>query len=161
MKKRTLFLMVILGFIVVSTCSCALFRSEKQYEKGEWFGATTSAEVVQIKIDKLALESRKLALEKLKNSQPIISEEKSQQGYLGLVANLSSSRRANIIIKGPETKSYLLAQGQIQEDYLLPGPYEAIKTENGSVVGRSWKFSVGLHQFFYMGKKVHWYIYVE
>ncbi|MDD5291260.1 MAG: hypothetical protein PHZ04_04085 [Patescibacteria group bacterium] len=81
-------------------------------------------------------------------------------GYKGIVANTDEYATVNTIIRGPETKSYLLPPGFWVEDYLIPGDYVAESFYHGQKIG-SWKFTVGLQTQSYMGKSVHWYTYCD
>ncbi len=134
---------------------CAMFGSELQYDLSNWWGVTGSQEVAEIKADKLAFE-------KLKETLPQTATiDGVPQGFKGLVANFSRYNRINIIINGPEQKRYLLAAGQTQDDYLIPGNYVATAYRGGTQIGNPWSFKVSARQYSYMGRAVHWYIYYE
>ncbi len=81
-------------------------------------------------------------------------------GYKGIVANTSHYATVNIIIRGPETKSYVLPPGGWTEDYLIPGDYKATSYYRGQKIG-FWEFTSGLQIQEYLGKKVHWHTYCD
>ena len=146
--------MRILAVLVLLSGCAAHYGNEAQYDKGDWHLLASSHEVARIKADKLAFEKLKAA--------PAQTEVKNnvQQGYEGLVANLSSYNRYNFKLIGPETKSYLLGPGERAKDYLIPGKYICIVYQGGDRVG-SWAFSVGSQQSTFMNEKHHWYVYTE
>lgn len=160
--KNLMFL--ILLFIV---SSCAMFGSEKQYNKGEWHLYADSSEVAKIQRDKAALENeilvRQMALDKLK-SQPVDIKvvDGAIQGYKGIVQNLSD-RRVNIIIRGygknagPETRNFFLASGDMREVYLLPGDYHATPYGGNGSLDNGWTFSVSVQKYDYNRQDVHWW----
>jgi hypothetical protein len=159
--------MVLFCCLVVFLVGCAgpRFGNEEQYNKGEWKGYAYENEVARIKSDKSRLAFNEkinaLAVEKLK-TQPVDVKSNSGavQGYKGVLHNLYSSGRVNIIVSGPERKSYFLNSGERIEDFLLPGKYCATFFTNGRKVGE-WKFAVGVQQHQYMGQKVHWYLFYD
>lgn len=145
---KKLFL-IVLAIIVFS--GCAFYGNKAQYDKGDWYGITTSSEVTRI-------EQGKLALEKLK-SQPIKAD--SIQGYEGLIANLSRHNLYNFVISGPETKSFLLKSGESVTDKLIPGTYVLTVYRHGHQIGAPWVFHVNAQQHYYQGTKYHWYAYMD
>jgi hypothetical protein len=152
MKKLSLALLAVV-VVAVFLSGCALYGDKAQYDRGDWYFVTGSQEVAKIEQDKLALAK----LEAQPVQTAIIDGVK--QGYKGLVSNLYT-RRVNIHIDGPEEKRYLLAAGQSEEDYLLPGKYIATAYRGNGLVG-TWKFEVDVKQVSYMGRKVHWYLYYD
>lgn len=162
MKKIAI--MSCLIFFVLSGCA-AHFGNEAQYDKGDWYLLAGSQEVAKIQRDKASLAYNKtvsiMAVEKLKaQSVDIKVVSGVSQGYKGFVHNLSYER-AQIIIKGPETKSYFLGAKEKVEDYLLPGKYCAETYVSGKKIGKGWSFSVGLPQYNYLGHTAHWYVYYD
>lgn len=148
MKKIVGILLLVLGL----TSCAALYGNEEQYKKGDWYLFAESGEVARIQQDKLAL--KKLETQPAQTG----AADGVAQGYKGVVVNLSSYRRINIHLNGPEKKGYFLGPGQSEEDYLIPGRYLATAYYNDRLVG-SWSFGVGAEQYSYMGRKVHWYVY--
>ncbi|MCL5004648.1 MAG: hypothetical protein M1170_01735 [Patescibacteria group bacterium] len=157
-----------IGFVclIVLVVGCAAhFGNEAQYEKGDWYFLAGSQEVAKIQSDKASLAHNKtvsaMAIDKLK-SQPIETKivNGATQGYKGIIHNLSYER-ANIIITGPEKKSYFLGAKEKIEDFLLPGKYCAETYVGGRKMGKGWIFSVGVPQYNYLGHNVHWYVYYD
>ena len=147
---KRIIVVMLLGVAILSLSGCAtMFGNEKQYDRGDWYLFAGSYEVARIKQDKLALK-------KLESQQAVATE----QGYRGKVANLDSSP-INIIISGPEKKSYLLAGNQSLYDYLIPGDYIARRYRNGHEDGKPWPFYVGTQKHSFMGEEMHWYVYNE
>ena len=149
--KKKFWVLGILLVVMVWVAGCgALYGEKSQYDEGDWYWITGSAEVARIEQDKLALVKLK--------AQPVQTTfvDGVPQGYKGIVVNLDSRRRINIHIDGPEKKRYFLGPGQTEEDFLIPGTYTAIFYKGQSIVG-TWRFIVGAEQYSYMGRKVHWY----
>jgi len=152
MKTKILVTLLLMGLFFVN--GCAIYKNEAQYDKGEWYGLIGSEAVAHIKSDKLAFTKL--------NAAPVQTKIKNdvQQGYEGLVANLSSYNRYNFKLFGPETKSYLLGPGERVTDYLVPGKYTCVVFQGSYQVG-SWSFNVGPQQSTFMNEKHHWYVYAD
>lgn len=150
-KKFAIIVVLTLSFF---TGGCAYYGNEAQHNKGDWYGITGSREVARIKSDKLAF--KKLEATPVKTSV----KDGAQQGYEGLIANLSNYNRYNFTLMGPENKSYLLGPGERAIDYLVPGNYVCIVYQGSSVIG-SWAFRVSAQQSIFMNEKHHWYVYTE
>lgn len=177
-----------LGLLFVLTgCIGPHFKDRAQYDKGEWKGWASHEDVGQIEHQKLAqkdgeaaLEIRrtrdKMALEKLQ-AQPVqtgtmtaggvvangtvAGGATAPAGYKGIVANLSSYRRYNFVIRGPEDKSFYLGPGERTTDYLLPGRYTATFYYGGEKAGQPHVFEVGAQERVFQGEKCHWYVFTE
>lgn len=167
MKKIVMIVMVSFLFF---GCAGPRFKSEAQYDKGEWEGNAYLEEVSQIKQDKAKMKFNDvvgdLALKKLE-SQPVHTKivNGAKHGYKGIAQNFSGDI-AQIIIRnkeGYEIKSYVLGPknnlNDRDEDYLLPGDYCAIFIVNGKVQKDVKKFTVTSRTFRYFGKDYHWYAY--
>ena len=166
MKKIVMIAMVVFLFL---GCASPRFKSEAQYDRGEWSGSAYLNEVAQIQRDKAQLAFDKevgaMSIAKLK-SQPVNVETKDgvPQGYRGIVQNLSNYKNVQISIrhqKGYEVKSYVLAPGGFAEDYLLPGDYCVVTFVSGRQENGVKKFTSGPRLFDYFGKKYHWYAYYQ
>lgn len=155
MKKIVNLLLVVCGFVMLSGLSgCStMYGNEAQYDKGDWYFFGGSEEVARIKQDKLAIKKLE--------SQPVqtASVDGVAQGYKGKVAS-ANRNLVNIIIRGPETKSFMLGPGKSEEeDYLTPGNYTATTYVGGRQLGYPWPFTVGVQQNKFLGKDYHWYVY--
>ena len=150
-------------------CASPRFKSEAQYDRGEWSGVAYLDEVAKIKRDKAELAFDKevggMAIAKLKSQSVDIGvKDGVPQGYKGIVQNLSKYRNIQISIrhqKGYEVKSYVLAPGGFAEDYLLPGDYCVVYVVNGVRQKKEGVFTSGPRLFDYFGKKYHWYAYYQ
>ena len=154
MKKNiVLFLTVLLAMVWLS--GCALYGNKAQYDKGNWYWLTGSAEVARIEQDKLALEKLK--------AQPVqtASIKGVQTGYRGKIANFERYDKVNFILKGPETKGWLLLPGQTKEYYLLPGKYTAEAYIGGHKVDGPKPFTVSVQTHNFLGEELHWFVFYE
>jgi len=166
MKKIVMIAMVVFLFL---GCASPRFKSEAQYDRGEWSGGADLDEVAKIKRDKAELAFDKevgtMAIAKLKSqSADVGMKDGVAQGYKGIVQNLSKYRNIQISIrhqKGYEVKSYVLAPGGFAEDYLLPGDYCVVYVVNGVRQKKEGVFTSGPRLFDYFGKKYHWYAYYQ
>lgn len=156
---------LVIILIVLFSGGCAMFGSERDYDRGEWHLYASSKEVSQIKRDKDALVKQRfydqMVLDKLA-SQPADTKtiNGATQGYKGIVHNLSRER-ANIVIEGPETQSFFLSPGEMTEAFLLPGNYYAVTYLGNRPADKGWNFSVGAEKYTYQRKQVHWYVYYD
>ncbi|MEA3463977.1 MAG: hypothetical protein U9R14_02810, partial [Patescibacteria group bacterium] len=139
MKKGIVVLVSLLAIAWLTSGCGAMYGKKSQYDKGNWYGFTGSAEVARIEQDKLALKK----LEAQPAQTAFIN--RVPQGYKGLVVNLDNRRRINIHIDGPEKKRYFLGPGQSEKDYLIHGKYVATAYRGNNLVG-TWKFEVGAEQ---------------
>jgi len=154
MRKSVLFSVVMGLALVGAGCSPVLWNvPEKTYLKGDLRWYATDADSLNRNI------RGRLAITKLANQpvQTATSPEGVAQGYLGVVANLDRYYPVNILIEGPETKSYYLDPGKSEEDYLIPGTYVATAYRRGLVVGRR-VFHSEPQEKRLNGRKVHWYL---
>jgi hypothetical protein len=161
--------MIVVVVFLFAGCAGPRFKSEAQYNNGEWQGSAYLNEVAQIQNDKAQLAFNKevgaMAIAKLK-SQPVNVEIRDgvAQGYKGIVQNLSNYKNVQISIrhqKGYEVKSYVLAPGSFAEDYLLPGNYCVVYIVNGVRQKKEGVFTSGPRLFDYFGKKYHWHAYYQ
>lgn len=162
-----IWLLTKIWFVIFALAGCAFYGNETQYEKGDWYGVTDSAEIANIKKDKMNQEMKKLALEKLKNQSADVKTENSAiQGFKGVLKNASSYETINIKIganaDAPEHKNYLLTPGQMIYDYLLPGDYIICVMPNYSSyeIKRCDRVSVNARKHFFgeTGENIHWYV---
>lgn len=157
MKEKTKIitaLVIAAGLILVFALSsgCALYKSERQYDQGEWKGWAGSEEVARTKQNKLALAKLQAA-----PVQTLTTNEVSQ-GYLGIIANMSTYRRLTFKYSnatGTESGIEYLGPGQQIEKYLLPGVYRGEIFYGGERVGWAMFKSEPVEKSF-LGKKVHW-----
>ncbi len=158
--------MIVMVVFLFIGCAGPRFKSEAQYDKGEWKGDAYLNEVAEIKRDKAQLAFDKevgaMAISKLKE-QPIETKiiNGVNQGYKGVVHNDSNYETVQIVIKhkkGYEVKSYVLSPGDWKENYLLPGTYKVFYIINGKL-DRVGEITSGPRMFEYFGKDYHWYAY--
>lgn len=149
MKTKIMLVSVIVGLLLSFTSGCALYKSESQYNRGEWKGWAGSEEVARTKQDKLALAKLQAAPVQTLTTNGV------SQGYLGVIANMSTYRRLTFKYYGPEHGVEYLSPGQQMEKYLLPGEYYGEILYGGERVG--WiKFKSEPVEKSFLGKKVHW-----
>jgi hypothetical protein len=102
---------------------------------------------------------RELALRKLA-LQPITADP--VRGYRGIIVNLSKERHYNFIISGPEQRGFLLAPGESKEEDLIPGTYScAVFVDGQEQKGRPWIFHVTSQTHYFMGRYLHWYVFMK
>ena len=148
--KKYIVLLLTISLAMVWLSGCALYGKKTQYDEGNWYWLTGSAEIARIEQDKLAFKKLK--------AQPVqtASVDGVIQGYRGLIANLDKYDNVNVHLNGPEKKRYFLKPNDVEYDNLIPGTYTALFYKGENIVG-TWQFTVGIEQFSYMGEKVHWY----
>lgn len=166
--KKYVWILGVLWMFCLS--GCAWYSSMDQYDKGNHHGVAGSGEMARIKQDKLAIEKLKaqpvqtaymnqggdsdFEIIELSDNQHNVSA-----GYRGKVVNFDGWRKINFVIKGPETKGFLLAPGQTVEYSLIPGKYQATSEYRGSIIDGPKTFTVGVQTHNFMGEELHWYVY--
>ena len=152
---KTIKIFMVLAVLAFLATGCGpFFRNQAQYDNGVWWGVARQGEVARMKQDRMAFAKLQAAPAQTQTINGI------QQGYEGLVANLSSYSRYNFKITGPETKSFMLGPGERARDYLIPGGYICTVFQGSSRVG-SWSFRVGPQQSTFMNERYHWYVYTD
>lgn len=156
MKTKMFILTAIAGLLMLTGCVGPYYRSQAQYDRGKWLGLASNQSVAQKNRQQIALERDKLALDKLQ-SQPVQTSAVNgvPQGYLGVIANMSTYRRLLFEYSGPEDGAEYLGPGQQMEKYLLPGTYHGVIRYGGQIVGSVTFKSEPVEKGF-LGKKVHW-----
>ncbi|KKR91933.1 MAG: hypothetical protein UU95_C0024G0018 [Parcubacteria group bacterium GW2011_GWC2_42_12] len=153
MKNKITVLAIMVGLLALVS-GCALYKSERQYDQGEWKGWAGGEEVARTKQDKLALAKLQAT-----PVQTLVTNGVSQ-GYLGVIANMSTYRRLLFKYIGPETGIEYLGPGQQIEKYLLPGQYQGEIFYGGEKVGwLTFKSEPVVKTFF--GRQVHWMFFSE
>lgn len=158
MKKSAVFIATAGILLVCSGCSPILWTaSEEKYRAGEMRWYLTDADALNRNI------VGRMAIDKLKH-QPIptgtsssTSDDNVSKGYVGVVANLDRYHPVNILVEGPECKSFYLEPGQHIQDRLLPGTYIASAYRGGMIDGR-WIFHSEIQEKYFAGRKVSWYV---
>lgn len=149
MKK----MMSVFAAILWLTGCSAFYGNEAQYDKGDWYLLASSREMARIKQDKLAFEKLRTAPVKTETTNGV------PRGYKGLLYNSSLNRYANIIVRGPEEKSFYLKPGGREDYSFVPGTYIAVQyDEYGYRRGNPWVFHVNAQTNNFMGEEVHWYL---
>jgi Ni/Co efflux regulator RcnB len=188
MKSLIKILIAIIALVHLSGCIGPYFRDGAQYDRREWRGWADAHDIGQMERDKLAAERERAAIERDKErdqmaleklaSQPVMtgimtatgvvantnavaSGKTASAGYLGYVANLSSYRRYNFVIRGPEKKAFYLGPGERLTDYLLPGRYTGSIYHDGSLYGPPHTFTVGVQEKIFQKERCHWYLVAE
>lgn len=173
MKEKTKIitaLVIAAGLILIFALSsgCALYKSESQYNRGEWKGWAGAEEVARTKADKLAiakLQATPVQVGVMGPNGPIPATSMANTnvvpaGYLGVIANMSTYRRLTFKYYGPETGVEYLAPGQQIEKYLLPGEYRGEIFYGGERVGwLTFKSEPVIKTFF--GRQLHWMFFSE
>jgi len=151
--------------VATTGCRSPFYGKKGQYDKGNWFGWADNQSVHE-------RDQQMLAVGKL-NAQPVMvgtmtatgivasvvaPGATAPAGYMGFIANNNQYRRYNLILRGPENKSYYLAPAQRITDYLLPGRYIATVDYGGRPIGQPYVFDVGPSEKNYLGEKCHWYL---
>jgi len=165
MKRIVMIAIIVFLFL---GCIGPRFKSEAQYNKGEWKGNAYLNEVAQIQRDKAQLAFDKavgeMALKKIESQDDAIVVNGVKQ-YEGIVQNFNNYI-TQIIIRsdnGYEVASYVLGpKNSLSDrtiDYRLPGDYCAVFIVNGIRQKEVKRFTVGPRKFDYFGKKYHWYAY--
>lgn len=101
----------------------------------------------------IQIEAKQMALDKLQ-AAPIIANPVN--GYFGKVFNKSRSTEYTFIIKGTETKSFVVGPQGSASWYLLPGEYTCQVYAWGSIPKGSYTFKVGVETVDYYGETLHW-----
>ncbi len=168
MKNMKRVVIVVFVLLIATTLSsgCALYRSEKQYDEGSWYGVTGSGEVARIKENKLALKKLEATPTQIavidtkgemvkKIVKMVDGKEETFLGYKGIVANMGTYRRYNYEFVGPEKIAVYLGPGQKVYKYLIPGKYTVKIYYGGDLVGVR-PLLVGPYDDDFLGEPVHW-----
>lgn len=150
MKTKMFFLILTAGLLILTSgCAGPYFGSEAQYNRGKWHGWAGPREVARTKADKLAFD-------KLRDAPALtLTTNGVFQGYLGVIANMSTYRRLLFKYDGPETSEEYLGPGQQDYIYLLPGDYHGEIFYGGQKVG--WvNFTSGPKIKKFLGTPVSW-----
>ncbi len=147
-------------------CAGPYFKNQAQYDgKENWVGWANPHEVARMNQERTA--TNKLAalpasmgyINEKGQTVPvtITSGKTAPAGFMGKVANLSSTRRLKFAVYGPEEKSWYLGPGQIVPDYLPDGNYIGRIFYGSSEIQAPIPFKVGSQRKNFMGEEVHWY----
>ena len=161
MKKALTALAVLIALTTVLTSCSPLFKDGEAYNKEKWSFWADHDDVAQIRRDKDAEASRRLALAKLKD-QPVMTAPASAggytQGYKGIIENRSTYYAYTFELKGPENNSYFLPPGTRTTTYLIPGRYEGTIKNGEDDVGKT-VFDVSAAIMLYNNEPCHWFFY--
>ena len=103
-------------------------------------------------------QSNLLDIKKLDTSTPIVS---AKHGYAGFLKNFDERKKVNFIIRGPETRGFLVEPRGHEQPSLIPGKYIATAWTGGNRVGGPWSFHVNAQKHSFMGSEYHWYLYYD
>lgn len=162
MKNKIYALIATVGLLALLTgCVGPYYTNKAQYDRGQWYGLAGNHDIAQMDRQQITMEQAKLAFDKLQ-AQPVqtLTTNGVSQGYLGVIANMSSYRRLLFKYTGPETGAEYLGPGQQVEKHLLPGDYSGDIIYGGQKIGWA-KFKSEPVEKGFLGKKVHWAFYSE
>lgn len=101
----------------------------------------------------IQIEAKQMALDKLQ-AAPIMANPVN--GYFGKVFNKSRNTEYTFIIKGTETKSFVVGPQGSASWYLLPGVYTCEIYAWGNIPKGLYTFNVGIETVDYYGENLHW-----